>query len=66
MNISSLKSVILVDETYDTTLLGGDNGNRLHRYKTGHVIRHQNVLLPGIVCSVFVNLLLPGIVCSVF
>ncbi|KAH3780150.1 hypothetical protein DPMN_157960 [Dreissena polymorpha] len=52
--------------TYDISLLGGDNGNRLHRYKTGHVIRRQYVLLSGIVCSVFVNLLLSGIVCSVF
>ncbi|KAH3892641.1 hypothetical protein DPMN_016764 [Dreissena polymorpha] len=32
----------------------------------GYVIRHQYVLLPGIVCSAFDNVLLPGIVCSVF
>ncbi|KAH3872361.1 hypothetical protein DPMN_035577 [Dreissena polymorpha] len=29
-------------------------------------MRHQCVLLPGIVCSAFDSVLLPGIVCSVF
>ncbi|KAH3889785.1 hypothetical protein DPMN_013848 [Dreissena polymorpha] len=40
----------------------GNTGNRSHRYTAGYVIRHQYVLLPGIVCSVFDRTLLPGLI----
>ncbi|KAH3814212.1 hypothetical protein DPMN_142706, partial [Dreissena polymorpha] len=38
----------------------------IHLYTAGYVIRHQYVILPGIVCLAFDNVLLPGIVCSAF